>query len=78
MATLARMRRPLNDGPALLGGVGCQGIVPGGVPFVVAGAVRRVLSRGIFHVAQSQRLLAGRWPLVAGLRPGRRRRQRDV
>ena len=61
--------QPLDDGLALLGGVGCQGGVPGGVPFV-AGAVRRVLSRGIFHVAQSQRLLASRWPLVAGLRPG--------
>ena len=58
--------QPLQDGLALLGSVGRQGVVR----FVVAGLVRYVHFRGILHVAQSQRLLAGRWPLVSGVRPG--------
>ena len=60
-----RDAQAFDDGPALLGDVGRQGVV-----LFVAGLVRYVHFRGIFHVAQSQRQLAGRWPLVAGLRPG--------
>ena len=69
MATRARMRRPLM---MVLRCWGCRPprVVRLAVRFVVIGLVRYVYIRGIFHVAQSQRRLAGRWPLVCGVRPG--------
>ena len=58
--------------PVAAGGVGRQGVVRS----VAAGLVRYVQFRGIFHVAQSQRRSAGRWPLVLDVRPGPPRRRR--